>query len=1152
MPSLRAGSQSRTTGTGSTTLAMTVPSGATVGDKIVIFCAVGVGSNTWSAPGFTAATAASGSTGSCQLLTRTMDGTEGWTPGTSTITVTESASHAWCAVICAIPGGYDPSPAAGQVNAASATISVPGVTTAHTGDLALWFGFCDGTGGGAGSPGTITVPSGYTAAVSQANSAGTGSVTNVGVILGTRTISGSGATGTQAGTASGSFINGGVLLCVSASTAKLASAASATSVALSASMTGGTSVVPYLAGFTSVLASTMATSVTTSSKAIGAGDCILVAGGLPPTSTATISGVTDTKGNVYAPAKAGPGTFAWACPAAIPLTLTDVVTVSWSSTANVSKNVVVIGIPSIAGILPVDSASGEAEDLTGSTAVSVTTGTPAATGEAVIFVLGSQFAGGLPGTLTGTTILKQANVSTSQYLSVAYAKAGAGPFTAVATLTGTPKWAALAVLLKPPGAPGGTAGLVGSYADPGIYADGDSGITSQGKLAALVGRSLDCTRIYFGPGNIPASIGAGGLTQYVGVRKVLMSLKPDFSTLSSSDLAKIDTFLASCKAGGLVADVTMFHEPAAEGLSDAQYIAGVQFYGPTVRKYYPLIYCQSAYRTHVDKTTNARYYPGDDQVDKLAYDFYDSDFLLYGQKLDPMAAIADSASPPKPFGIWEWGVLSNTAGGLTATTQAGATSYANYIQGYMITRLRAGKVNGDVSYFDGTNKGTGWDFTIQSGSFMIPLYQAVYDALSVAPSGAPGTELADAALTAALVLSASMTGGSPAAPPPLVPPAALPFAPAVISSTADWQFTAGPRQPLGGVTLALTDARQKSVTFRAAADQYHEATFTISGQSPQASAFQELISDVQVIRNGQILAALRIVPTTDTLDGTRHDVQVTALDYREVLRRRMMIDGDTLQFNNTEQALIAWTLIQATQARAGGDLGIVRGRGQSTGVNRTQQFSLGDMIGDNISTMGLLDSGYDWDITPYGTADLRLDIWSPYRGMNRGVILEYGGSLVAGITRSVDPSGYANADYLTGQTAAGIPITAYIEDPGIATSGPGRWDRAVGTAIQVLGTLQAKATWYLADGEVVVPSYSIALTPGAWGGTDHIWIGDLVTVRIDSRRLQVNDKLRVAELDIAIGDDGDERVTLTVGRIPPNLDRIAARMLRRIRDLELR
>lgn len=1150
MPSLRAGSQSKTTGGSSATLAMTVPSGAVSGDKIIIFCAVANGSNTWSASGFTAATAASGSTGSCQLLTRTMDGTEGWTPGTSTVTVTESASHAWCAIIVAIPGGYDPNPAAGQVNAASTTINVPGVTTTHTGDLALWFAFSDGVGGGAGSPGTITVPSGYAAAVSQANSTGVGSVTNIGVLLGTKTISAAGATGTQSGTTSGSFINGGVLLCISTSTAKLVNATATETVSLSATMSGGTSVLPYLAGFASPAATTGSTSATTSVKAIGAGDCILVAGGLPPTSSDTVSGVTDTKGNVYTQAKAGPGTFAWVCPGATPLTLSDVVTVSWSSTANVTKNVVVIGIPAVASMFPVDSASGETEDLTGSTAVSVTTGTPAVTGETVIFVLGSQFAGGLPGTLTGTTILKQTNSGSGQYLSVAHAKAGAGAFTAVATLTGTPKWAALAVLLKTPGAPTGTAGTVGSFADPGIYASGDSSITSQGKLSAIVGRPLDCTRIYFGPGNIPASMSAGGLTQYVGVRKVLMSLKPSFNSLSSSDLAKLDTFLSSCKDGGLVADVTMFHEPAAEKLSDTVYKAGIAFYGPTVRQYYPLIYCQSAYRTHVDKTTNARYYPGDDLVDKIAYDFYSADYLLYSQTLDAMASIADNASPPKPFGIWEWGVQNNNAGGVSADTQAGATRYANYILGYMTTRLRAGKVNADVSYFDGTNKGTGWDFTIQSGSFMIPLYQAVYDGLSVAPSGAPQTVLGDATLSVGVTLTTDMTGGSPAAPPP-PPPPILPIVDPIISTTADWTFTVGPRQPLGGVTLALTDARQKNVSFRVAADQFHEASFTISGLSPQASAFQELISDLQVIRNGEILFVGRIVPTSDSLDGTRHDVQVTALDYREVLRRRMLIDGDILSYNNTEQALIAWTLISQTQGRAGGDLGIVRGHGQSTGTNRTQLYSLGDMVGDQISQMGLLASGYDWDITPYGSSDLRLDIWSPYRGMNRSVILEYGGTLVATVGRTVDPTTYANADYLTGQTADGIALTTYIEDSGLATSAAGRWDRAVGTDIHVLETLQSKAAWFLADGETVVPTYQIALTPGAWGGTQHIWLGDLVTVRINSGRLRVNDQLRVTQIDIAIGDDGDERVTLSVGRIPPNVNRLTARMLRRLRDLEL-
>lgn len=1177
MALLRAGTASFTTGTSSATKAVTIPSGTLVGDEIGIYCAVGNGSVTWSCPTFTAATPASGTTGSCQVLTHVYTGTEGWTPGTTTVTVTASGSHPWSGAIFAVPGSFDPAPVAGRVNGAVGTITVSGVTTSHAGDVLIWCGFCDGVGAGAGTPGTITPPGGYTAETTQANSTGSGSVTNVGVMLASKTQTAAGATGAQNGSNSGSFINGGLLIAVASSGATLADAALTATATLSASMTGGASVVPYLAGSVANPALGTATVVPITRLAgVGGGDAIVIAADITLSAAPVVSGVTDSQGNAYALAKTGPGTFAWICPNATALSgnaagTLDFVTITWSTAGVWPKSAMVIGCPGVAGLLPLDAASTE-NDGTG-TPATVASGVPAANGELALFILGSGNSGGVPSALTGMTSLGTINQASNQYLTVAYATAGAGAFSATATLTGTPAWTGLLLLLGTAsggggggggGGPAGTAGLVGSEVDAGLYGTGDSALVTQSKFAALTGRPLTVTRIYFGPGNIPASLNAAGLAGYVGLRKVLLSLKPNFTTLSSSDLQKVDTFLASCLAGGLVADVSMFHEPAAEGLTAAQYIAGTRFYGPTVRKYYPLMYGQSAYRTHVDATTNARYYPGDAWVDKLVYDFYESDFRNYGVTIDSMASIADSASPPKPFGLWEIGVqvAGPPGAGPANPTHAQGTAYFSYIKNYMFERLKAGKTNADVAYFSGVNVAQGWDFTLSSsgpGAYLIPLYQDLFDTLTVAPPGGAQTSSADTFLQVTATMSASVTGGSPApAPPP--PPAPQPVVPVVIDTAAQWTFAVGPRQPEGGLSLVLTDAIGKSVTFRVAADQYHEASFSIRGTSPQASSVQELVTDLQVIRNGQTLAALRIVPTQDTLDATGHVVSVTALDYREVLRRRLLFPDDTQDFGPADQALIAWQMIQATQARPGGDLGIVRGLGQVTGTTRSFEAQLGDFVGDDITSIGLMTGGYDWDITPYGVADLRLDIWSPQRGSDRGVILEFGGGLVASITRSVDPTTFANSWLVTGQVPAPsgsggdvgpIPATNFWDDAaGIATDPAGRWDQVDGTQLTTQDLLRARLAYRLADSQSVIPAYSIALQPGAWGGPGHIWLGDLVTIRIMSGRLAVNDKLRVMEIDVTIGDDGDEQVTLSVGRIHTKITRTIPAMLRRLRAIE--
>jgi hypothetical protein len=65
-------------------------------------------------------------------------------------------------------------------------------------------------------------------------------------------------------------------------------------------------------------------------------------------------------------------------------------------------------------------------------------------------------------------------------------------------------------------------------------------------------------------------------------------------------------------------------------------------------------------------------------------------------------------------------------------------------------------------------------------------------------------------------------------------------------------------------------------------------------------------------------------------------------------------------------------------------------------------------------------------------------------------------------------------------------------------------------------------------------------------------MGDTVTLQISSGRLQVNDQLRVVEMEFAISPDGLETLTLTIGMLPRNLFKTIPRMLKRLRYLETR
>ncbi len=401
----------------------------------------------------------------------------------------------------------------------------------------------------------------------------------------------------------------------------------------------------------------------------------------------------------------------------------------------------------------------------------------------------------------------------------------------------------------------------------------------------------------------------------------------------------------------------------------------------------------------------------------------------------------------------------------------------------------------------------------------------------------------------------------------IVPPAAGP-----------WRILYGPPQPQGGVTGEVLQAQSKTITLRTEPDQNHEVSFDADGTDPAIAGITELETDLIVMYGAQIIFCGRVVPTQDTLTASAHRTQVTALDYREVLRRRFLLTGDqpALTWTNIEQATIAWNMIQATQARPGGGLGITRGTGQATGVKRTYTATAGDYIGDDITSLAQLAGGFEWQITPYGMSDLRFDVFYPQQGgpggnslpapppgdlpaapaASSGVVLAWGDARISSITRNVDPSTFANAVYVTSSASTSGTKTltpVHLEASDIGSRAEGRWDTVLGTDDQTQSTLSDHATALLNQAQVVIPSYTIVFYPGAWGGPSDIWLGDTVTVQIDSGRLQVNDSgLRVVELSFAISQDNVEVLTLTVGALPFRLHRAIPKILKAIRYLRTR
>ena len=379
---------------------------------------------------------------------------------------------------------------------------------------------------------------------------------------------------------------------------------------------------------------------------------------------------------------------------------------------------------------------------------------------------------------------------------------------------------------------------------------------------------------------------------------------------------------------------------------------------------------------------------------------------------------------------------------------------------------------------------------------------------------------------------------------------------AVPAGRGRWRFLLCDRN---GVDLAeLVDAVTRKVTFDLSLPA--QATFTISGRSPQVPDIGELYTDLRCYRwndntgRDDLLFRGRIGQTQDTLSVDVHTVSVTALDYRAMLSRRVI--PYWLFWTQVEQLQIAEDLVNHANTLnfywtpppfgTNGSLGIQPFGGRlnpdSTPLGtaavtmlRDRTYQGGETVGEMVDNLSNCLGGFEWEIG----ADLQARFWYPQRGVTvENWVAEYG-STVASLTRTVNSSTYANWVRVTGKALdPALPpmfSTAYqtnLSDPGQTPWGiwqsPGSYPD-----ISDQTTLDQQAAGLLATTALLEPSYVLDLMPGTWNPSE-CWLGDTVRVVINSGRLAVDNAFRVQTVAFDISDDGTEvHATLTLGTPEP-------------------
>ena len=406
-----------------------------------------------------------------------------------------------------------------------------------------------------------------------------------------------------------------------------------------------------------------------------------------------------------------------------------------------------------------------------------------------------------------------------------------------------------------------------------------------------------------------------------------------------------------------------------------------------------------------------------------------------------------------------------------------------------------------------------------------------------------------------------------------------------------WDLLAGPST--AAPTVQLTTATDRRLGFKLTDPS--TLGFTINGRHEEALDLVELATDVHALRDGVPLFTGRLGSTSDALDGTTHAVTCNAADVRALLARRLTTAARN--YSGADVATFVADMFNDAQAApsvgtSGANLRITVPAFPATGRTITRTSKRWAPIATELAeAAGGVDNGasvFDYDVSP-GWQAPTARLWTPGRGRDltsgpSSVVLDYTfdpsaprSSIVASITRGLDPGEYANVLRVTGGSTTTSNLSAAAADyairhadgvgsitgvqygqeddpttpedestpptfevtitttPVTLSDGSSVWDIGVWALAEdhpeftTQSALDAYAASRLRELGRAAPSYTVKLRRNAWGGPEHVWLGDRVRLVIRSGRLVEDVALRVREVNVTLGASGEEDVDLVVG-----------------------
>lgn len=379
-----------------------------------------------------------------------------------------------------------------------------------------------------------------------------------------------------------------------------------------------------------------------------------------------------------------------------------------------------------------------------------------------------------------------------------------------------------------------------------------------------------------------------------------------------------------------------------------------------------------------------------------------------------------------------------------------------------------------------------------------------------------------------------------------------------------WRLTVHHRDFTGGAPASSTgvaeliDARSRRLETKA--NESDTLTFTMDGRSPACAYIQELTTDIYAWRddddgNEQLMFRGIVAQAQDEVTEQTYTVNFTCHDYLAMLGRRYLTAPADVVFTQTDQDDIVALLLNGAINATSGDGGTSFAPGSSlplaialvnpdgtprarSGVLRDRTYKGGSSIGQLISDLAAVRGGFDFDCHPNADGPDQLRVFYGAQGVARtDLVLAYG-STVAGFSRTVNSTDYANYQRTIGDVAGAedgpqLIAEAWTDDANDVGEVPiGLWMSGSNASdVSQSDTLTEKVRGDLDISSLLVPSYSLTMAPDAFAPGKPS-MGDTVPLVLapTNGRLSVDTTARVLGITYVIGDDDQEDVELTVGR----------------------